>query len=448
MIDARIRQLTLFCLFSGMATSAVAQQDNMPALLQFAEQYQKHKAPDPLPPISGESKSVRPRPSLPASPAAKKQPGQDRQLADAQIRQQQTQITQLKQQVTGLEKMLEIKNASPSYAVEPDVKGLSTLAQNLKQVLAPQPTQQKMLANLQQAQLQNETQRNIANALHAKISSAEKENQALQNQQKTLRAQYQTTLSQQQKQSAELDKLQAELTRRKAAAPNEVTSESLQADPARQSYAAGISLGEEIIQMQTERQTWGVKTDKKLVLAGLIDAFSGQRKLTDSELNQALSTSEKNVLTARNTLLKKQEKQDASYLKAFKQGKNVKQAAEGFWYRVEYVGDDPITEQAIVDVVVKEMLTDGTVIQDMEANGIMISQKVTDFPPLFQAAIKLLKNHGSMQLVAPPELVYGEKGYPPQIPPNATMVYTLRIAEMYPENKKPMTARVKKEAKY
>ncbi len=85
-----------------------------------------------------------------------------------------------------------------------------------------------------------------------------------------------------------------------------------------------------------------------------------------------------------------------------------------------------------LDVVVKEMLTDGTVIQDMEAGGVTLSQPVADFPALFKEAIGLLKNHGAMTLVVPPALAYGEKGYPPKVPPNATVVYQLRIADMAP----------------
>lgn len=30
-------------------------------------------------------------------------------------------------------------------------------------------------------------------------------------------------------------------------------------------------------------------------------------------------------------------------------------------------------------------------------------------------------------MVVPPALAYGETGYPPKVPPNATMVYELRI---------------------
>lgn len=33
-------------------------------------------------------------------------------------------------------------------------------------------------------------------------------------------------------------------------------------------------------------------------------------------------------------------------------------------------------------------------------------------------------------MVVPPALAYGETGYAPQIPPNATMVYELRIVDV------------------
>ena len=49
--------------------------------------------------------------------------------------------------------------------------------------------------------------------------------------------------------------------------------------------------------------------------------------------------------------------------------KGVKQSAMGFWYRVDYAGEGALAPTAVVDVVVKEKLTDGTVIQDMELSG-------------------------------------------------------------------------------
>ena len=62
----------------------------------------------------------------------------------------------------------------------------------------------------------------------------------------------------------------------------------------------------------------------------------------------------------------------------------------------------------------------------------MLTQPIADFPPIFREALQKLKNHGSITIVVPPELAYKDKGYPPKIPPNATIIYDLRIADMYP----------------
>jgi FKBP-type peptidyl-prolyl cis-trans isomerase FkpA len=158
--------------------------------------------------------------------------------------------------------------------------------------------------------------------------------------------------------------------------------------------------------------------------------------LGDDELNQALIASESQVTNAREKTIAEQAQKGESYLAIFKKGKAVKSTTAGAWYRVDYAGDAPIPEGASLDVVVKETLTNGTVIQDMEAKGAVLTQTLDKFPPLFQEALKTLRNHGSLTLVVPPQLAYGDKGYPPNVPPNATMVYTLRVAEMYPQAKK------------
>lgn len=182
-----------------------------------------------------------------------------------------------------------------------------------------------------------------------------------------------------------------------------------------------------------------MQTDKQLILAGITDAFAGERRLSDDVLNIALTEAENEVIKAREKMQADQTNTDDDFLEKFKQDEQVKQATGGVWYKIDYSGDIPIAAGSIVDVVVKEMLTDGTVIQDMETSGVTLSQPVADFPPLFKEAISQLKNHGSMTLVVPPALAYGEKGFPPKVPPHATMVYQLRIAEMYPQEDKRST---------
>lgn len=71
-----------------------------------------------------------------------------------------------------------------------------------------------------------------------------------------------------------------------------------------------------------------------------------------------------------------------------------------------------------------------TVIKDMESSGKWVSQPVNAFPPVFRSTLLKMKNHGSVTLVVPPSLAYGDQGYPPKVPPGATMVYSLRIHDV------------------
>ena len=203
--------------------------------------------------------------------------------------------------------------------------------------------------------------------------------------------------------------------------------QTLKTDSGSQAYAAGVSLGRDIQAMLEERKGWGVKTDPQTLLSGVIDTFSGQYQLTTDVLDKAMLAAERDAEQAREKAGQRQRIKGEDYLAGFKKQQGVKQSVAGFWYRVDHAGDTVIPASAIVDVVVKESLTDGTVIQDMDIGGKVLSQPLSAYPPLFREAIGHLKNHGSLTMVVPPSLAYGEAGYPPNVPPNATMVYVLRV---------------------
>ncbi|RTP97283.1 hypothetical protein EKN38_22345 [Enterobacter sp. WCHEn045836] len=207
----------------------------------------------------------------------------------------------------------------------------------------------------------------------------------------------------------------------------QLIADALKKGEGRRNYAEGSLLGRDIIDILDERDGWGLKSDREIVLAGIIDSFSGKYRLSHEELNTALTESELQVSKAAADMARKQKNKGEAFIEEFKKKKGVKQSASGFWYHIDYPGDEPVADNAIIDVVVKESLTDGTVIQDMDVNGKVLSQPLEAYPALFQEAIRYLKNHGSVTLVVPPSLAYGEAGYPPKIPPDSTMVYVLRI---------------------
>ncbi len=214
----------------------------------------------------------------------------------------------------------------------------------------------------------------------------------------------------------------------------DLAKESLQ-----QAYAIGVSMGDEVLQLLSTRDSQGVKMSKDTVLQGIQDSFSGNIALDEKARNKALFDVSKEVFQN----LKKIEQQTLSEGKKYQQkfakpkGGGLK---DGGYSRIDYAGKGTILDSDIVTVTIKETLIDGTVINDMEAEGKVWSQSLKSYPPLFLGPIKRLGNHGAITVVIPPELAYGSKGKPPKIPPGATMVYSLRIVDATaaePQAKKP-----------
>ncbi|WP_273974783.1 MULTISPECIES: FKBP-type peptidyl-prolyl cis-trans isomerase N-terminal domain-containing protein [Serratia] len=284
-----------------------------------------------------------------------------------------------------------------------------------------------------QQQLTHTTQ-----ALAIQETAAQAANEKLTQQ----RAQQAATLSDLQQQR---DEIQARLTTQTRAAertqtlvtalraqlnaPVDATPGTLATPAQQQAYAAGTALGHDIVRLLDQHQSDGLALDRTAVRTGVDDAFSGRYKLDASTLQRALADSQQAATHAQQTAGTARTTADAAYVAEFARQKGVIRSPTGFWYRVDYPGDAPLPGEAMLDVVVKEALTDGTVTQDMDLNGTVLTQHRAAFPPLFQEVLGLLRNHGELTMVVPPALAYGEAGDPPKVPANATMIYTLRVEE-------------------
>ncbi|HDG8141584.1 TPA: FKBP-type peptidyl-prolyl cis-trans isomerase [Klebsiella quasipneumoniae subsp. quasipneumoniae] len=209
------------------------------------------------------------------------------------------------------------------------------------------------------------------------------------------------------------------------------TATKLSAPGEQQAYAIGASMGTEALNVLTTRRTQGVNVDAGLVLQGIEDAFSGQLRLGEQERNKALFDISQQVFQNLNKIEQKNISAGQKYQQAFARKKGVV-FKEGVYSRIDYPGKGKISGNDLVTVVIKEMLTDGTVINDMETKDQALTQKLDAYPPVFRGPLKRLQNHGSVTLVVPPDKAYGSKGLPPKIPPGATMVYSVRIVDSQP----------------
>ncbi|HGE8465290.1 FKBP-type peptidyl-prolyl cis-trans isomerase N-terminal domain-containing protein [Serratia nevei] len=378
---------------------------------------------------------------------------QDKKAATAELEQQKAEAArltgELQQQLTQLQKERDgqrqqagqqeksLKTALAQQKAEA-AKAVGELQQQLTQLQKESDGQRQqagqqeksLKAALAQLQEKHKTQTEQAKALEQRLAAvaAESAQAAQQRDKATLQADKTATelAGAHQAQQA----LREELDGLRSRAKWLPDVQTLKKKVEQQSYAAGVALGRDIQTMLAERKTWGINPDKTVLLAGVIDTFNGHYQLNDAQLASALAASEKAVNDARNQAAKTQTSKGEAFVAEFKKKKGTQKSPSGFWYRIDYAGDETIKDNARVDIVVKESLTDGSVIQDMDRSGKVMSQPLSAYPPLFREAIGHLKNHGSLTMVVPPALAYGETGYAPQIPPNATMVYELRIVDV------------------
>ncbi|MEL5571735.1 FKBP-type peptidyl-prolyl cis-trans isomerase N-terminal domain-containing protein [Serratia bockelmannii] len=360
------------------ASGAVcAADDGIPALLKFAEQRQ-------APPAAPREETVRKSAPAPVTKPATK-PAAIVGADSVRLTSLKQSLQQQAEKIRQLERQLA---AAKRERVVVDIRPLADALKGLRQAVAPVPE---------------------VGALAASLTRAEQRSASLAAQ-----------LAQQQQR---VETLLAE--RQQAAKPPALASE---AD--KLAYAAGVSLGRDILHLQQENRRAGLEAESPLLLAGIADTLAGRLRLDEAAIDSALRTAHQRLQQAQQTQAPPLDGKD--YLAAFTRQEGVKQDALGFYYRVDYAGSGAIGADDRVDIVVRESLTDGRVVKDMELAGTVISQPLTRYPPLFRAAIEKLQRHGSITLVVPPALAYGKQGSPPAIPPNATMIYTLRIADVQP----------------
>ncbi|MBE4973777.1 FKBP-type peptidyl-prolyl cis-trans isomerase N-terminal domain-containing protein [Serratia ureilytica] len=427
-------------LFTGVAQA----DDGVPALLQFAEQYQRQNigpatektAPDDR--ASGKKKREPAKRlsdnSQSASSAKTFTLSQELLARDQQLARQRMALTALRQELAALR----AEKAVPPVAALPDSSTLHQWIAGLGAAWRGSPDAQRAEALLRQATQETaksrataaQAERRITELESAAQASAQTFAQRQREHQEALHALRAALEESEQKRAGEQKATQQareDLLALRKRLQWEMTPEQLKDERKRLSYAAGSALGRDIQGLMTERQSWGVPVDRDSLLAGVIDSVSGRLQLSPQELNTLTAQADAAAVAAREKRVNQQRRRDDDYLTQFSQQKGVKQSAMGFWYRVDYAGEGALAPTAVVDVVVKEKLTDGTVIQDMDLSGKVLSQPLSEYPPLFREAISHLHNHGSLTMVVPPALAYGETGYPPKVPPNATMVYELRI---------------------
>ncbi|EHY0218373.1 FKBP-type peptidyl-prolyl cis-trans isomerase [Salmonella enterica] len=397
-----------------------SENDGVPGVLQYARKYSEEKQ-TPRGEQVARGKVAEKKAGRTAAG-----PGDTRALR-RQVALREQELTQLRRELKRL------RDASPAAEKSGVQAQLTTLQQEKMQWLKGQEGLEKKIAALKQslsaAQQDGQTLAKLSSeleTLRTQLAKAEKERA-------TLLAEQKTQTGQDAEKVKALTTSLAEMTRTLADMPV-VTPEILTEESAKESYAAGVMFGRDMLTLQAAQAQLGLKTDNRVLLAGIRDAVNRKVLLNGDALDAALTVAEEKAQKGRLKVIADQKRAGEAWLTRFRKDKSVRQDDSGFWYRMDYPGDGELIrgDETVVEVVVTEKLTDGTVVEDMDARGRSLSMALGDFPPLFRGALMLMKNHGTMTVVAPPALAYGDDGYPPKVPPGATVVYTLRVENVMP----------------
>lgn len=85
---------------------------------------------------------------------------------------------------------------------------------------------------------------------------------------------------------------------------------------------------------------------------------------------------------------------------------------------------------SMVTVHYRGWLDDKTEFDSSYKAGKPFTTKVTRVVPGWTEALLLMSEGEVMEIIVPPELGYGERGFPPRIPPNATLHFRMELLEV------------------
>lgn len=195
-------------------------------------------------------------------------------------------------------------------------------------------------------------------------------------------------------------------------------------DKEKLSYALGMNIGNSLKRANFE-------VDLDVLIQELRDAMAGAtNRMSDQEAQQTIMAYQQEK---RKQLLEKNKKEGEEFLAANKTKDGVIALPNGLQYKVlaEGSGDSPKAEDT-VEVNYRGTLIDGTEFDSNAKTGKPASFAANRVIRGWTEALTRMKPGAKWQLFIPSDLAYGERGSPPKINPNSTLIFDVELLSFKP----------------
>lgn len=189
------------------------------------------------------------------------------------------------------------------------------------------------------------------------------------------------------------------------------------------SYCFGVVLG------QNFKSTGLDSLDMEVFITAMEDVMLNKPlKVAPTEAEATMHRYMQAALMRRSAIAKEQ---SHKFLEDNKAREGVKTTATGLQYEVVSPGKGKTPTMADrVTVHYTGRLTDGTIFDSSVQRGQPATFRVNQVIPGWTEALQMMKEGGKWVLYIPYSLGYGERGYPPQVPPFSTLIFEVELMKV------------------
>lgn len=187
-------------------------------------------------------------------------------------------------------------------------------------------------------------------------------------------------------------------------------------------YAVGLTLAEQLSNLKSQL----TPEEIDLITKGLKDALLNQERVVSlQEYGPKLGPALQPRL-AKAAEAKKAE--GLAYLEKAAAESGAIKTASGLVYQELVAGTGPQPNPTSrVKVHYTGSLVDGTVFDSSVERGQPMEMSLNQAFPGWLEGVQMMKVGGKSRLVIPPDLAFGDRGNPPQIPPGATLIFEVEL---------------------